>query len=318
MKKQNWIFYLISLVTVSPIFAGQWETTSEPVKIVEHENQIYMNPGWSYDGRFLAFTKANYRGILIWDADTKKITELNDEIGAGFGMQWAPKQNHILARVAEYRGIRRYSAVKIFDVGQKSAQTIVTFQKSMPDIPRWMNNGNVYFADRKGVHTVRVENPQLKSAKVKASHDLYMIQGRSLVRQFSSAESVEPVSDFSGKRIINLSWSPDFSKIAFEVVGGSMFAMNSDGSNLVDLGVGDRPKWSPDSKALVFMISKDDGHHFTESEIYIISANGSDRSQITASADILEMNPSWGHDGQSLVYDVLGQGAIYSVKIGQK
>ena len=58
-----------------------------------------------------------------------------------------------------------------------------------------------------------------------------------------------------------------------------MFVVNIDGSNLTDLGKGNRPKWSSDSKKIIYMITEDNGHEFTASDIYTINADGTGRAK---------------------------------------
>ncbi len=317
MKNRKMWFVGMIFFAGQIIFAGEWKATAEPVELIRHDNEVCMNPLWSPDGKFLAFTSANYRGILIWDAAGGEIREINDEIGAGFGMSWGKNGTQLLARVAQYRGFRRYSAVRIFNLTENKTLTVVPFQKSLPDLPRWTAQGNVYYADRKAVREVAVSRRKGPQTAASRAHTLFVIQRRALAKQSGVNGNISQVEKFAGKRIINLSWSPDFTKIVFEAVGGNMFIMTADGEDIVDLGPGDRPGWSPDSQAITFMVSTDNGHHFTASDIFIINADGSGRSRITHTDDVLEMNPAWGPAGKSLVYDVPGQGVIYSIAVSQ-
>ena len=115
--------------------------------------------------------------------------------------------------------------------------------------------------------------------------------------------------------IINLEISPDGSKLAFEAFGGDMYVMNSDGTGLTDLGVGYRPKWSPDGEYLAYMITEDDGHRFTGSDIYTVRIDGSERNNLTNTNDIIEMNPSWSSDGNQIAFDTYNDGSIYIVQV---
>ena len=74
--------------------------------------------------------------------------------------------------------------------------------------------------------------------------------------------------------ILTFLYLPIKLKMVFEVMGGNMFVVNIDGSNLTDLGKGNRPKWSSDSKKIIYMIAEDNGHEFTASDIYTINADG--------------------------------------------
>ena len=115
--------------------------------------------------------------------------------------------------------------------------------------------------------------------------------------------------------IINLEISPDGSKLAFEAFGGDMYVMNSDGTGLTDLDVGYRPKWSPDGEYLAYMITEDDGHRFTGSDIYTVRIDGSERNNLTNTNDIIEMNPSWSSDGNQIAFDTYNDGSIYIVQV---
>ena len=85
----------------------------------------------------------------------------------------------------------------------------------------------------------------------------------------------------------------------------------------MDLGEGHRPQWASDSKRLIYMITKDDGYQYLSSDIYCITIDGSGKKRLTHTEDELEMNPSWSPDGKKIVYDVLGEGAIYMIEISE-
>ena len=124
----------------------------------------------------------------------------------------------------------------------------------------------------------------------------------------SEIKTLEPLE---GQKYLNVSASPDGSKIAFEVYGGNLFIMNIDGTNLIDLDVGYNPKWSADSKSLVYMITEDDGHTYTASDIFIINTDGTNKQNLTNTNDSIEMNPSISPDGKTIVYEVFDDGSIY-------
>ena len=103
--------------------------------------------------------------------------------------------------------------------------------------------------------------------------------------------------------------------MVFEVMGGNMFVVNIDGSNLIDLGKGNRPKWSSDSKKIIYMITEDNGHEFTASDIYTINADGTGRVNITNTDAVIEMSPGFSPDGKSIVFENYNEGSIYLMNI---
>jgi Tol biopolymer transport system component len=51
--------------------------------------------------------------------------------------------------------------------------------------------------------------------------------------------------------------------------------------------------WSPDGQRIAYDITADDGHYITAADLYIINKDGTDKTALTATADILEMYPCW-------------------------
>ena len=128
----------------------------------------------------------------------------------------------------------------------------------------------------------------------------------------SSEQVIVPIEN---AEIINLTMSPDNTHIAFELMGGKLYSMNIDGTNLVDLGKGNRPRWSFDSRKIIYMIAEDDGHTFKASDIYSINADGTQKKNLTNTDDFIELNPCFAPDGKSLVFDVYNDGSIYLMNI---
>jgi len=110
-------------------------------------------------------------------------------------------------------------------------------------------------------------------------------------------------------------WSPDGMKLAFSQNSGcitlpngevlcfssSIFVMNADGSNQTLLTGGSvftssdaaDPTWSPDGTKIAFQGSQVAGST-SRSEIFVINANGGNRTNLTNTADVDELVPDWG------------------------
>ena len=155
-----------------------------------------------------------------------------------------------------------------------------------------------------------------KSKNSNTSNNLVVFQknNKIVVKNLTdnSEQILEPVKE---ARYLYVSASPDNSKIVFKVIGGSMFTMNIDGSSLTDLGEGNSPKWSPDSKKIIYTISQDDGYNYTASDIYMIDVDGLQKINISNTTNKIEMNPSFSPDGKIIVYDELNSGSIFLMTI---
>jgi Tol biopolymer transport system component len=105
-------------------------------------------------------------------------------------------------------------------------------------------------------------------------------------------------------------FSPDGSRIAFGArpAGASnidVYVMNVDGSDLVQLtnapGNDRYPAWSPDGSRIVF-----ESERSGLNQVWVMSADGSDQTQLTFDATQKDQTPEWSPDGTEIAYTVNG------------
>jgi len=309
--------FIILLISLLSNWAyGGWKIKSEPVKLVGGDGEIYMRPQWSTKGPWIALTTAAYRGIWVVSSESHDIREVTEGQGSGFGFRWSNNGREIVYITTDYEGKIPFNQLKVFDVENNVSRVITDGKQRFRGLPRWTKGDqHVYIMGRK---TIQVFNSNPESVAVEnVSENARMIYSKSdkiVVESFGdrTTDEFEPVS---GMGIINLEVSPDETKIAFEAFGGDMYVMNADGKGVTDLGVGYRPKWSPDGQYLAYMITEDDGHRFTRSDIYTIRIDGSEKTNLTNTSDIIEMNPSWSPDGNQIAFDTYNDGSIYIVQV---
>jgi len=107
---------------------------------------VYMNPHWSPDGKKIAFTSANFRGIWMYEFETKQILQISSEMSAGFGFSWSSNSQALLARVSRFVDNRRMSAIKIYHLGQHEDDYLTDYRMRIPDIPRLTpKNDQIFF-----------------------------------------------------------------------------------------------------------------------------------------------------------------------------
>ena len=275
--------------------------------------EAVMNPVFSPDGKNIAFTKTGYQGIWIYNLQTQSSYQLTDEDAAGFAFKWSADSKSILTRVAKYENIRRYNAVKVFDIITKKSNQLSDYRTFMPYLPQWIEGDSKVFLPVKGKDEVFLTGKE-KNNNIFSSIVAFEKNNKLIIKNIAkeSEQTFEPIKD---AEYINLSTSPDGSKITFEVMGGNTFIMNIDGTNLIDLGKGNRPRWSSEGDQIIYMITEDDGQNFTASDIFIINSDGTQKRNITNSRDLIEMNPGFAPDGKSIVFDVINDGSIYLMNI---
>lgn len=304
--------YLIILFIFS--FASSFAQYNSQLLINGSQTDPVMNPVFSPDGSKIAYTKASYKGIWIYNINTNSTEQISDEDAAGFTYKWSNDSKSILSRVAKYENLKRLNAVKIFDVESNSSNQITDYRVRMPYLPEWADgDSKVLLPTKEGVESFSSG----KSAVLyKSGNDINILSKYDeLVSKSNSNNVQKKIQPIKDAQYINSSLSPDRTKILFEVVGGNIYVMNNDGSGLVDLGKGNRPKWSLDGSKVVYMIAEDDGNDFTASDIYLINSDGSNKINLTNTNDLIEMNPSLSPDGKTVVYDEYNDGSIYLMNI---
>lgn len=306
------ILALLFLNPTAPIWAG-WKLTSKPVKLISGEGQQFMQPVWSPDDNWIAFTSSAYKGIWIKHTKNGQMKQISNESAAGFGFKWSHSSEAIAIRAATYRGSRRVNSLQIIEIASGQHRVVPTSGR-LRGLPHWSGDDQLIFISNDNELQQFQSGEKSFLAAQNPAHISYLNQGKIVINNTSSnkEQTIEPLPN---ERCINLSISPDSRKLAFEIVGGDLYVINVDGTGLVNLGTGFRPQWAPNSNSLVYMISEDDGHGFTASDIYIVNSDGSEKSQLTKTRSTIEMNPSWSPDGKKIAFDSNDSGEIYVVTI---
>jgi Tol biopolymer transport system component len=103
--------------------------------------------------------------------------------------------------------------------------------------------------------------------------------------------------------------SPDGAKIAWTQAGPQLFVMNSDGSDIRNVSLGDATdhRWSPDSSHLLFTSSRTGN-----GEIFSVRADGSDLTNLTNSSGT-DSQADWSPDGEQIVFRSNRSDASYEI-----
>jgi Tol biopolymer transport system component len=309
MKK---IVFLVTLILYAHIMI--FAQTNDPAFITGSFEEPALSPYYSPDGSMIAFTRAGYTGLFVYELSTGNITQLTDEASAGFAFRWSSDSKSILCRVARYDDNRKYNSIKIYNIDTGEANQLTEESTSLTFLPEWIPGNDRVILPQKDEVEIFETGKEPFFTENENEIVVYSLYDRIVVRDFSNSDE-NVLIPFPGSDYLNISLSPDRTKIVFEVYGGNLFVINTDGTGLTDLGKGYNAKWSGDSWQLVYMITEDDGHTFTSSDIYLINIDGSSKTNITSTDEIIELNPSISPDGTSVVYESYNDGAIYLMKL---
>lgn len=280
-------------------------------------DRYFMQPIWSPDGKLLAAAGENYRGIWLMDRDGGNLRQITADEGAGYKFAWSPDSQEIVARVQKRENRRRRNLIKIYNSKTGQERLLKEYASRISELPKWTANGaQIAIYTPKGLELLNAGGTDAQSdqtASVDAT-SLLVAASNELVVANTGGQILSRAKPVDGT-YLNAALSPDGKHIVFEVLGGNLYVVDVDGKNLLDLGPGERPCWSPDSKRIAFVIPKDDGHELLSSDIYLIARDGSGKRNLTDSPDAIEMNPNWSPDGRTLVFDEKKSGRLYKLEL---
>ncbi len=279
---------------------------------------LYLQqPVWSPDGEKIAMSGRGYKGVWIMTRDGQNLVELSDGRGAGYGFDWSRDSERIVFRTFEYVKRRRSHVIRMIDIASRVTSTLGSYRGGGAGLPLWRpDDAGVLLKTRRGFETLPAAPSAGPRARTSRTAARCYNTGTSVVIFDAVGNETARLQPVAGT-YLNAAMSPAGGKVAIEVYGGDLFVVNVDGSGLTDLGRGERPAWSPDGKALAFMLTTDDGHSILNSDIFVAPASGGARQNLTASADRIEMDPDWSPDGSTLLFDERNSGRIYQLRMNR-
>jgi len=303
MKKV--IFTLCALLFISTLtYSGGIKVVSnEPIPLPKTETGY--NPVLSPAGDYLLITGSDLKGLRKYDLITKQLQTLTTDKGAGFDVQISENGNLVAYRSQQYKNRLRYTSLKTLDISTGKRNEVV---KESRDLEKFIiKDGTVLAVEKGTLKSKRVSGKTLRTAPAISSiskGQLYLTQNKQTIR-------LSP----EGKNI-NYLWtsiSPDGNKLLYYVIEhGKAYVSNLDGSNPVSLGVLRAPKWMGNNW-VIGMEDYDDGSVLTASKIIAVSANGSNRTALTADS-VIATNPSGSADATKIVYNT-ADGQIFLMNI---
>ncbi|MBC8395388.1 MAG: hypothetical protein H8E08_00260 [Candidatus Marinimicrobia bacterium] len=278
----------------------------QPLALQADDN--FINPKFSPDGKYVSLTKQHYNGIYLYNLKNKEIKVITQDHSAGFGMSWSKNSEQILSKPAVFNNKRRLNSIVIYNIMNDDKSIIFEDQTSFPGIPVWRNNDN-YITMNGGKKLKLFESILGKESNNSSGKIIYSTEN-SIIEYDLKSENKNILFLGEGD-ILNLHPSPDEEKLVFEVVGGNLWVLDIQTLKKTNLGIGHEPAWNSRSDKIAYMITQDDGHVITSSDIYIINADGTKKTNLTNTPNKLEMRPDWHHGEKWIIYDLDGLGPIH-------
>jgi len=300
------------LLAICILYAGagyaQRVSVSEVIPVTQKIDGQYFFPRFSPGDDKIFFSSSNYNGLWYADQQQKAITPFVSEQGAGYEFAFSRDGKSVVYRVNEYseKGIKISQKIVKKNIETNEQQIIETGRYlSSPKV--LVNNEIVYTKDNKMV----VKSSSSSRNVVKAEPFVYIENTKMVYYDNGVKKVLSPLGDV---HYIWPSLSPDKTKLLFSALGIGTFITDVNGKVLVSLGEARYPRWSPDGKWVSYMIDEDDGHVITSSELYVVSADGKTKFQLTDTKDRIEMYAEWANTSNDLVFHS-DEGQIFVMKL---
>ena len=309
------IFTLITvfIILYFPVWANEPVNLLQDPEVIE-TGEYFMDPDWSPTGKTILLTSKNYRGLFILDVRTRVVDKISDSPSAGFWKKWSPDGRRIITIVSRFESKRRKNSLQVIDPIKKIINEIIPFQTGVPDQLGWLDNIIIYHVNNLQINMINTDNGEIAKPKNDQTDAIVHYKGEHIYKEYFTDAGRIKVKSAPGEKL-NLRVSPNGDRIVYEILGGHLWTSKLDGSQLVDLGIGYQPDWSPKGDKIAYIISTDDGYDYIDSDIFIVNANGNGRVKITETADKIEMHPDWSPDGNQIVYNTYRDGIIYIISV---
>jgi Tol biopolymer transport system component len=113
-------------------------------------------------------------------------------------------------------------------------------------------------------------------------------------------------------------WSPDALKLLYSSLGGDLFVYDLQSQQTYTLENGNSPCWSPDGTTILYAKSTTERERLINSDIWSCRFDGTERKQLTSTADQCETDPSFSSDGNSILCAQIGKNIVKRLQVAEK
>jgi Tol biopolymer transport system component len=281
----------------------------------------------------LRFQRRNPPASASCGRMARAVHMLTTETLSGYRFAWSPDGTRIACRTAQRdKGPRQY-LIRVINVAsgatESSTEVIAeaqppTWQRG-PEGERWVSHaptGPLEGAWRASTQRAAQIGPPLLIQREREVwlHDADPAKRRKLSTDFG----------------INPAWSPDGATFVYDALDRFVVASPESGTHAPIVGL--HPAWSPDGRWIIYQLTRDHSHaaddprrhtadtlphvhddktnhRIVDSELWIITADGTGRHQLTNTPDVLETDPDWSPDGTTIACRTEDTGRLLLLQI---
>jgi Tol biopolymer transport system component len=260
------------------------------------------------------------------NADGSGKMEEVTENGSGHWIAWSPDGNAIF--------FCSRNQIEMVQIDNKETKSIITMRKES-SFPHRLSTGEWFYTNREKSN-VEVEKDKFtlvfcnSKGKIKKEIETDIWGGGMLSPDGKKVVYCEPSvrgklvtfdtvriwltdDDGTNKQLLLKGsyllgeWSPDSKKFLISTEGGySQCVFEIETKTIFDLGRGSNGCWSPNGVWILYTVTEDDGHRIIASDIFLIKWDGTEKSRLTKTKDLIEVKPCFSPDGKKAAFSTEG------------
>jgi len=305
---------MIGLIVCCGVYLHAQPKTAGKPKIIAEMNEPLRLPVWSPDGTKLAMTSVANDGIWIIDNTGKNFRQITADKGSGYQLKWSPDNNGILARTSILENNRIFHEVKVYNTEDGKEDLIVPKTRDLKGLPFWSeDNSQVEYK----VGNLRKSSAKISKSTSSADNKIGSFLLKEMIENPTTVASSTPgLKQLKSHLIFNPVLSPKGDKIVFQANDGKgLYICNATGSELMNLGIGERASWMPDNKYIIVSQTQDNGNVITKGELICIDTETGARATLLSSDNYIAVTPAVSPNGKKLAFEDYKSGAIYLVDL---
>jgi len=274
-------------------------------------------PKWSPDGKLIALTETPYNGLWTIHPDGSNLRQILYDEGVGYNFVWTPDSKEIAYLMRkdnqyEHEG-RKYPGffLKIVNLEKKESRTLHKAHRLR--WPQISSDGDLIIKEdgKKEILIFNREGTMVKANKNKKTVYLYDYAAINVTDMEGNI-----IKSLLNDRVIYLKLSPDGTRICgTRMAGGNLIIIDIASGKINEFSRCGAPTWSPDGEYILYNISIDKDHYVASSELYVIKADGTGKTQLTFTEDEMETKPDWSPDGTQIVYHSMSSERVFIADI---
>ena len=240
----------------------------------------------------------------------------------GYMVKFSPDGDKLILTSSKSQGL------KLYDIGSGKIKDISSEQKAGHKAV--FGNSEIVFQSKDGnrINRFNLDNGQTTTIASNLSPKEFVAKSSENNEEFILAKTNETLDQIilvsrNGTEVIlapqgradylNVSLSPDRTKVLFRVSGLGSFISDTQGTILKDLGNVEFPTWI-DNETVLYASIEDDGHHYIKSDLSIQDINETNKLTITSATDAIALYPSVNKNKNRVAFNS-PTGEVYIIKL---